>query len=212
MSYSPLLLDATADGLAQAIAAVRSGLVVALPTDTVYALVASTESPGASARLFAAKGRGRDRPLPVLCSDRNQAERVALLRGRVAALARVHWPGPLTLVLPRHPSFSADLGEDSETVGVRVSDDTTTRIVAAAAGPLASTSANLHGSTELLTAAAVAETFPSSVAVVVRSNRESGGTASTVVSGDASGNVVEVLREGPILVDVDDDRWGPGKG
>lgn len=193
-----MIVGADAAGLAAAIAAVRAGKVVALPTDTLYALAASTAVPGASAQLFGMKRRGRGWPLPVLCADLDQAAGVGVLEGEALRLAREHWPGPLSLVLARRAGFDADLGDDLETVGVRVSDDTVTRAVAGAAGPLATSSANLHGGDEPPTPEAIAALFGDSLAVVVRRDVPGSGVASTVVRCDPSGAIVEVLRHGAI--------------
>lgn len=200
MSVAAPVVDADADGLAAAAGAVRAGHVVALPTDTLYALAASTSVAGASARLFDLKRRGRGLPLPVLCADLEQAATVAVLEGEALDLARRHWPGPLTLVLTRRRGFVADLGDDRETVGVRVSGDGVTRAVAAAAGPLATSSANLHGLREPPTPEAIAALFGDGLALVLRAGVARSGVASTVVRCDGSGAVVEVLRKGPVDV------------
>lgn len=196
------MVDGDAGGLARTVAVVRAGEVVALPTDTLYALAASTAVAGASGRLFDLKRRGRGLLLPVLCADVDQAATVGVLEGEALQLAREHWPGPLTLVLSRRPGFGADLGDDRETVGVRVSDDPVTRAVAAAAGPLATSSANLHGGGEPPTPEAIAALFGDGLAVVVRRDVPGSGVASTVVRCDRTGAVIEVLRRGAIDVRV----------
>ena len=104
------------------------------------------------------------------------------------------WPGPLTIVLPRGPDVSADLGDDDETIGLRCPDHPVPLALCRAVGPIATTSANRHGSEPLTTAAAVAATLPG-VALVL-----DGGPcdrpASTVV--DATGEVPKLLRPGSI--------------
>lgn len=199
-----MIVDADPAGLGAAIEALERGEVVALPTDTLYALAASCRVPGSSARIFALKHRGREVILPVLCADQAQVHSVAVLTGRALELAEEHWPGPLTLVLARRPGFDADLGDDRATVGVRISDDETTRVVAASVGPLATSSANLHGETEPPTPEAIANLFGDGLAVIVRRGTADPGspTASTVLRCNAKGNILEVLRQGAIVVEV----------
>lgn len=195
---TPRIVEADAAGLAAAIDAVAAGLIAALPTDTLYALATSTTVEGASRRLFALKRRDRALPLPVLCADLEQAATVGVLEGEALRLARRHWPGPLTLAVPRRRGFGADLGDDATTVGLRVSDDDVTRAVAAAAGPLATSSANLHGRDEPPTPDAIAALFGDDLAVVVRRASPGSGLASTVVLCGSRGEVVEVLRRGAV--------------
>jgi len=192
-------------GLALAASAVERGEIVALPTDTLYALAASCRVPEAAARIFVMKKRGRGVPLPVLCADLAQAHGVGVLEGRALDLAREHWPGPLTLVVPRRPGFDADLGDDHATVGIRVSNDGVSRVVAAAAGPLATSSANLHGEAEPPSPEEIAGLFGGGLAVVVRRPPDCPGStmASTIVRCDSQGRVVESLRRGAIQVDTD---------
>ena len=184
--------------IAQAVAALRAGLLVGLPTDTVYGLAASAEVPGATDRLFAAKGRGGDVPVAVLCADAAQALALAdpdTLGDGVRRIAARLWPGPLTLVLRRRPGLAYALGEPEATIGVRCPAEPVVLAVAAAVGPLATSSANRHGEPTPPTAAGVAEHFGTDVALVV-----DGGTRaappSTVV--DATGPDWKVLREGEL--------------
>lgn len=195
---SARIVDADAAGLEAAIEAVKSGLVVALPTDTLYALAASTTVEGAPARLFDLKGRGRGVPLPVLCADPEQACSVGVIEGDALVLAGRHWPGPLTLVVQRRPGFVADLGDEAATVGLRVSADDVTPTVAAATGPLATSSANRHGGHEPETPEGIAALFGDGLAVVVRRGAPGSGVASTVVRCGSHGEVVEVLRRGAV--------------
>ena len=82
---------------------VRAGGLIIYPTDTVYGLGCDPLNEEAVRRVFLAKGRGFDKPLPVLASDMRQAERIAVLSGPALELARAFWPGPLTLVVPKKP-------------------------------------------------------------------------------------------------------------
>lgn len=165
-----------------AVDALRAGEVVAVPTDTVYGLVATLDH---AARLFEAKQRPTDVDLPVLCADRDQAQ--SLAADPLPDLAE-QWPGPLTLVVRRVPSLTADLGAHHETVGLRVPAHDVTRELARLVGPLASTSANRHGEPPCTTAEEVRAVFD----VVVVDGGTCDGRPSTVV--DCTGPEPRVLR------------------
>ena len=134
------------DPVADAVAALRAGSLVVFPTDTVYGIAAHPGRPGATERLFAAKGRPRDLELPVLAPDLAGARAVADLDPRGERLAVRFWPGALTLVAPRASGSAGwDLGGDPTTVGVRVPRHPLALAVLAVTGPLAVTSANRSG-------------------------------------------------------------------
>jgi tRNA threonylcarbamoyl adenosine modification protein (Sua5/YciO/YrdC/YwlC family) len=176
--------------------ALRAGQIVAIPTDTVYGLAADAFHTGVADRLFAAKHRPRDVDLPVLVADEEQA--LALATGVPDVARRLmarFWPGALTLVLPRNPDVVADLGDDEATIGVRCSDHPVPMALCRRVGPLATTSANLHGQPTATTAAAVTELFGSAVALVLDGG-ECAGSPSTVV--DCTGAEPKLLREGRI--------------
>lgn len=185
------------DAVAQIAAALRSGGVVVLPTDTLYGLVALAADPVATARLFEIKGRTGDVPLAVLCADIEHAMDLvaAPVDASVRAVAERWWPGALTLVVPRRAGLDLHLGEPEATIGLRVPDLDLVREVARLVGPLAATSANLHGAPPATTAAGAIESLGAGVMLAVDSG-ELAETASTVI--DATRRPWRVLREGPI--------------
>jgi L-threonylcarbamoyladenylate synthase len=186
------------DAVTLAIDALRGGGVVALPTDTVYGLAALPTIAAATDRLFALKGRGADTPIAVLCADAAQAFGLAAPDAptpEVRHIAEHLWPGPLTLVLPRRPGLGYELGEPAGTVGVRCPDHALVRAIAAAVGPIATTSANRHGEPTAPTAEGVAATFGAGLALVLDGGRCE-APPSTVVA--VTGAEWKVLREGPI--------------
>jgi L-threonylcarbamoyladenylate synthase len=184
--------------LDDAAAALLAGEVVAMPTDTVYGIAVDPSRPGATDRLFAIKERPGDVAIPVLAADADQALALATDVPRVArALADAFWPGGLTIVLPRRPGLGFDLGgPDDATIGVRVPDHEVPRALARAVGPLATTSANLHGRPTPETAEAVAAEL-AGVAVVLDGGRCSGAPSTVVV---CTGGELRVVREGRIGV------------
>lgn len=187
--------------LRRAAAALADGAVVAVPTDTVYGLAVDPSQPEAVARLFALKGRPDDVPLPVLVAGPEQVALVAGTLGPAAAeLAARFWPGPLTLVVPRRPGFTVDLGGPPaarQTVGVRRPDHPVVVALCELLGPLAVTSANLHGAAPATTADEVTAVFAGSdQPEVVLDGGRCDGTPSTVV--ECRGPASRCLREGAL--------------
>ena len=190
------ILFAGEEALLAAAEAVRSGLVVGIPTDTVYGLAVDPFAPGATDRLFEAKHRPREVAVPVLVASVEQALELATAVPPVAkTLMDRYWPGPLTVVLPRRPGLAADLGDDDVTVGVRCPDHAVPLALCAKAGPLATTSANLHGEPTSETAEDVAAVFGGAVALVLDGG-PARGLPSTVV--DCTGQEPRLLREGRV--------------
>jgi tRNA threonylcarbamoyl adenosine modification protein (Sua5/YciO/YrdC/YwlC family) len=180
--------------LEAAMKVLAEGLPVALATDTVYGLAVDPFRAGATDRLFEVKRRPRDVSLPLLVSSVDQALSVATAVPEVARrLMDRFWPGPLTIVVPTRPDLGAGLGEDELTVGLRCPAHPVPLALSAAVGPLATTSANLHGQPTLTTAAAVGETFGDAVPVVLDAGTCT-GSPSTVV--DCTGHRPKLLRQG----------------
>ncbi len=170
-------------------AELRSGTVVAFPTETFYALGADPRSPEAVAEVFRLKGRPADRRLPWIAASRAQVEAVCVFPEAAALLADRCWPGPVTLVLPLRAA-------GADTVAVRVSSHPFARALAAALGhPVISTSANPTGAPPLTTAAEVRDAFAGRGAESLRildGGRTPGGEPSVIV--DATGESPRVLR------------------
>lgn len=181
------------EAVAAALAALESGEPVVMATDTVYGLVALARDQAAVARVFELKGRPAERRIAVLVTGAAQAETLVKLSPPARCLAGRRWPGPLTLVAARTPAAPAWVG-DLATIGVRCPDDEVLLRLAAAAGPLAATSANRHGSETPATAGEVARQLPGVGLVIDGGPRP--GAASTVV--DVTGAAPVVLRPGPI--------------
>jgi L-threonylcarbamoyladenylate synthase len=185
----------TPEGLAEAVAALRAGEVVGIPTDTVYGLAVDPRHPGAVRRLFAVKERPLHVGLPVLVADETQALELATGVGPDARrLMTVWWPGALTIVVARRPAVGIELGGDETTVGLRCPAHPVPRALAAAVGPIATTSANRHGQPPATTAAGLAASL-SGVAAVVDAG-ECRGEPSTVV--DCTVRPMRILRHGSV--------------
>jgi len=187
------------DAVAQAARVLVEGRPVGIPTDTVYGLAVDPFRPGATDRVFRAKRRRRDVKLAVLVAGLEQALTLAdALPDGVLALVARFWPGPLTVVVRSRPGLAVELGGDDGTIGMRCPAHPVARALCSVAGPLATTSANLHGESPLVTAAKVASTFGSAVPVVLDGGPCT-GRPSTVV--DCTTEDPGLLREGGVAWD-----------
>lgn len=191
----------TGQAIDAATRALTSGDIVSIPTDTVYELIADVSYTGAADRIFAMKRRTREEELSVLVDDIDQA--LALTLGAPIAAERLmekFWPGPLTLVLPRHPDFVADLGSDDATVGLRCPDKAIARLLAEEFGPVAMTTANVKGQQPATTAQQVVDIFGEAVELVLDGGECNDGPATVV---DVTGSEPKLLREGAVAwVDI----------
>ncbi len=191
------LLRPDEDGIRSAAAALRAGALVAFPTDTVYGVGAHVFLPEAVARIYEAKGRREEKPIPILLGSADDLPQVAAAASaRAWRLARRFWPGALTIVLPSRPEIPAVVRAGGATVGVRVPDHPVVRALIAAVGaPLATTSANRSGWPSPTTAGEVVAQLGGRVEYVIEGDCP-GGVESTVV--DLSVDPPAILREGAI--------------
>lgn len=181
-----------------AVGAIESGLVVGLPTDTVYGIGVDPFNLDAVARLFELKGRPADRPVGVLVATLEQAKEIAEIEGDAALLAERHWPGPLTLVVTPKVVMADWVGDQMlRTLGIRVPDHATAIELLRSTGPLAVTSANRSGGEEATTDEEARAIFGEEVSIYLPGIAP-GGEASTVV--DATAAELTVLREGPVTL------------
>lgn len=187
---------------AEAVDLLRAGLIVALPTDTVYGIAADLALPDAIERLFAAKRRPPEKALAVLLADTDQAETLGILGPAARALGERFWPGGLTLVLPVRPGVVLPrvLAAGSPTIGVRVPDHDAPRAIARAMGPLPTTSANVSGEADARDAQEIAALLGDAVALVIDDGPIHGGPASTVV--DCTWDLPVIRREGAIPAEL----------
>ena len=187
--------------IAKALQILKSGGVVALPTDTLYGLGVDVFAELALQRVFAIKGRPPELALPVLVADWEQAQLVIDGVTEVGRrLAQRFWPGPLTLVLPASPRLSVLVTGGRDTVAVRMPDHWVPLALAAQLGaPITGTSANRSGKADLLTVNAVETHLDHQVDYIMRCGPTPKGIASTVV--DATGETPRLLRAGALPFD-----------
>ncbi|SOD73305.1 tRNA threonylcarbamoyl adenosine modification protein (Sua5/YciO/YrdC/YwlC family) [Jatrophihabitans sp. GAS493] len=192
--------QAREDGLVSATRAVQSGQLVVLPTDTVYGIGADAFDSVAVTSLLAAKGRGRDMPVPVLVGSWNTIDGlVSSVNAATRSLIEAFWPGGLTLVVEHAPSLSWDLGDSRGTVALRMPLHPVALELLALTGPMAVSSANRSGHPAALTAEEALEQLGGSVSVYLDGGPATTGIASTIV--DVTGDIPRVLRTGAVSLE-----------
>jgi L-threonylcarbamoyladenylate synthase len=186
-------------GRAAAVAVLRAGGIVGMPTDTVYGVGVALDAPDGLARLFAAKDRPLDKAIVLLVADIGQAATVGILTPAARALADRFWPGGLTLVLAQVPgaALPAELTGGATTIGVRIPDHDCPRALSRELGPLPVTSANLSGQPAAADAPGVLAQLGERVDLILDGGPARGGVPSTVV--DCSGETPRILRAGAIV-------------
>lgn len=191
-------MSETADPIALAVAALKRGEVIGLPTETVYGLAADAANPAAVARIFALKGRPADHPLIVHIADSTQLRQWAsVVPGTAAALATAFWPGPLTMILPRHPRVADVVTGGQQTVGLRCPrHPLALQVLQAFGGALAAPSANHFGRISPTTARHVRDEFGEAVPIVLDGGECEVGIESTII--DLSSATPRILRPGRI--------------
>lgn len=200
--YATERLAPDAAGIARAAGLLRAGKLVALPTETVYGLAARADSGEAVARIFAAKGRPSFNPLIVHAASLEEAEALAEFGETARALAASHWPGPLTLVLPRRrdANIAEAVSAGLPTIALRRPAHAAMQAVLAATGlPLAAPSANRSGFVSPTTAEHVLATLDGRIDAVLDAGPCPAGLESTIVAVREDGRL-EVLRPGPIAL------------
>jgi len=191
----------SSDGVDAAVSALQSGALVVLPTDTVYGVAADAFSPTAVSALLAAKGRGRDMPVPVLVGSWRTLDGLVDELGPLARqLVERFWPGPLTIVVRAAPSLAWDLGETRGTVAVRMPLQPVALAVLGQTGPLAVSSANRSGLPPAVTAADAEQQLGEAVRVYLDAGPAGDPVPSTIV--DLTGDRARLLRAGALDVEL----------
>jgi len=189
----PAVIDEAADVL-------RTGGVLAYPTDTLYGLAVDPRRDPSVRRLFEVKARDRASAVTLIAADLAQAQKAGTFDASELALARALWPGPLTIVVPASESLSKRLSGDLGTVGVRVPAHAVARALAASFGwCVTATSANISGRPPALTADEVAAALADRIDALVDAGPTPGGPPSTIVEV-AEGRLV-LRRSGAIAWD-----------
>jgi L-threonylcarbamoyladenylate synthase len=184
--------------LDQAIALLRQGEVIAVPTDTLYGIACDCMNAEAIARLYEVKGRPPQKAIPLLLSgERQLLEVTSEVPDVVWEIAEQFWPGALTIVLKAAPNLPPILTAGGDTVAVRLPDSRVVRVLAAGlTRPLAVTSANFSGQPNCRDAQEVLEQIGSDLPLILDGGPTPGELASTVL--DLTVSPPRILREGPV--------------
>ncbi len=187
------------DTIPHAYKILRTGGLVAFPTDTVYGVGALLFDGKAVESIYAAKDRPIEKAIPILIADSEDLEKVGIdVPDAARKLVARFWPGPLTVLVPKRLDLPEAVSATS-TVGVRVPDHEVALRLLRAAGPMAVTSANISGGPSPVTAQEVYEQLGGRIPLIVDGGRTPGGIPSTLV--DCAVPELKILRVGPISLE-----------
>ena len=189
-----------ASEIQHALEVLKSGGIVAFPTDTVYGLGALAFDGTAIESIYKAKDRPIEKAIPILIADLSDLDKVAdALRVPNIAFrfASRFWPGPLTCIVPKKQTLPLAVSATS-TVAVRIPDHADARSLLRMAGPMAVTSANISGQQSPSTATEVYDQLNGRIPLILDGGKTPGGVPSTLV--DCTKENPSVLREGPITL------------
>ena len=176
----------------------KTGGVIAFPTDTFYGLGADPFNPVALSKIFQIKQRPADKPLLILIHSKDQMKQ---LTKQVTPLAQAlminFWPGPLTLLLKAAPNFPKELTAGTDKVGIRLPAHLfTLQLLEALGHPLTAPSANISGTVEMRTAWEVASALGDKLDLIIDDGQTPGGKVSTIL--DTTTNPPTIIREGAV--------------
>ena len=205
------ILDISDPGtLDAALAVLRRGEPVAIPTETVYGLAADATDPAAITSIYETKGRPRFNPLIAHVADLDMAKAHVVFSPLAERLAEAFWPGPLTLVLPLgdatgiHPLATAGL----TTAAIRMPEGFARELIGAFGRPLAAPSANRSGRVSPTTAQHVADDLGDRIELILDGGRCRVGVESTILA--VNGSQLQLLRPGGIPVEAIEQAAGCG--
>ena len=179
-----------------AIDLLHSGELVAVPTDTVYGLAGDPFNPASLQSIYAVKQRPEEKAIPVLIGNIEQLALITtVINPKILALMDAFWPGPLSLVLPKHQDLPQQL-TPYPGLAVRMPAHAIALSLLLKTGPLAVTSANLSAHNNALSAADVYAQLGGLIPLILDDGTKPGGQASTVI--DCMHDQPMLLREGPL--------------
>jgi len=187
------------EAIPHALEILKTGGLVAFPTDTVYGVGARAFDGQAVESIYAAKDRPVEKAIPILIGTLDDLGKVGTDIPKTAhKLAARFWPGPLTILVPKRADLPAAVSATA-TVGVRVPDHHVARALLRAAGPMAVTSANISGGENPLTARQVEQQLGGRIALILDGGPTPGGIPSTLV--DCTIPELKILRAGPVSLE-----------
>ena len=184
-----------------AISILADGGLIAFPTDTVYGVACDLWNSEAIEKVFTAKGRSKDKPLPILVGEKEQLSQITELsqiNPNTITLLKHFWPGAMTVIMPKQASIPENLSP-FDTIGVRMPNHSRLLELLKKTGPLAVTSANLSGQDNPTTAEEVLTQLGGRIDLILDGGKTHSGIPSTVISSTPDG--FNILRQGAITED-----------
>jgi len=194
--------------LARIIEILKSGDVIAYPTETFYGLGADARNPAAVDRIFDIKGRDLRNPIPLIIGKIDMLEElVAGIPANAVKLIKKFWPGPLTIIFGASSLINPALTGGTDKIGIRLSSHPLARRLSEGiSGPITATSANLSGAAECVSAAQVAMDLSGRITTVIDAGETPGGKGSTVI--DITASPPRIFRHGAVPVQAIEDILG----
>ena len=192
--------------LSEAVRVLKSGGIVAYPTETFYALGANAMDEGALKRLYKLKGRPFKKPLPVIVGDRKGLKTlIKKLSPQAEKLIVMFWPGPLTILFEASFDIPELLTAKTGKIAIRIpGEEIALKLTKKAGFPVTSTSANPTGKRPAIEPEKVIQYFGEKIDLLIDGGKTPGGKPSTIV--DVTGNI-RILRKGVIpsrvILDLD---------
>ncbi len=196
MADTVIIRATDVDWLSSVKKVIQAGGLVAFPTDTVYGLGCDPFNTSAIQRLYRAKKRTSAKALPVLLASLNEIGKVAInITTEIMNIGKAFWPGPLTIVLEKHPDLPDSISPDP-TIGIRIPAHPIALDILKACGPLAVSSANTSGGLDATTPQEVLVQLTGRIHLLIDGGPSLGNKPSTVIDGTRK--LIRILREGPI--------------
>lgn len=196
MAVTPILSIKNPLAISECVKSISTGGVVIFPTDTVYGVGCSAYKSKSINKIYKIKGRDFSKALPILIGNLEQINLVAEKLDRISELLiKTFWPGPLTIILPKHASLPPNLSP-YETVGIRMPNHPWLLYLLNLTGPLAATSANPSGSPEAKNVKEAVKTMDGKINFIIDGGQSWSNLPSTVV--DCQSAEIKILREGSI--------------
>ena len=195
------ILNPTAENIQRAGNLIRTGEIVAFPTETVYGLGANAFSVDACKKIYAAKNRPADKPLTLHVANFEMIEQIAEISLAAEKLFEKFLPGPLTIILPKKNIVPDFVTRNSKSVGVRFPENKIAQEFIKIAGvPVAAPSANISGKNPPVTAQEVFENLRGKVEIILDGGKCNVGISSTII--DLTAETPKILRQGIISADA----------
>lgn len=172
--------------------------VISVPTDTVYGICARINSVKAYNNLVAIKNRPNTKLFPIMCADKEQIERIAIIDEKTRKLIKILMPGPITLILNKRSEISDYINNGSTTIAVRMATSKVLEeLIQKIGSPIFMTSANKSGESVCTTLEEIEEKCPTLDGML--EGKVSFNQASTIL--DCTSNKIRIIRNGPISLE-----------